>query len=118
MYCRKEDGEVILPFLYMRDLYMDLKRSPHKIQSKNGILFYFSSKKRCSKFCDMIADFCRDEAHKMSNRYKIYIDFTILYEIMLYMQIEKYGFYIEYKGDAFTCPTQVKLDGEKLTKLS
>lgn len=97
---------------------MDLKKSPYQVETIHGIRFYFSSRKRYERYCDMVSGYCQSEAEKLSSRYKIYIDFGILHEISLYLQIEKYGFYMEYKGEAFTCQTQVLLNGEKLTRLS
>ena len=55
--------------------------------------------------------------YSLYRRFKIKIYVNELYDIILYRNIESRGFLIEHKGEFYTCPDKIILDGvSKITQ--
>lgn len=102
-----------------RGIYYNLEISPYCFYIEY-ITFYFSSKLHMKKFLDRFEDYCKCFRETFHQRTKIHYDNYQLIALLLYEKIETRGFYIEMKGEKYTCPNSLKFVGnlEKKTSLN
>lgn len=77
----------------------NLSISPYTVE-KNGLTFYFSSKRNLKTFEDTLTDFIYLECEKLSKKYKLkisayaYGSLVNILSVVLYKRIEKRGFLV------------------------
>ena len=92
----------------------ELRKSPYTV-TENGTKYYFSSKLHADKFRERLEDKRNQVNYSLSNRFNMHIKLDIIADIMLYVAIEKRGFYILTEGGAAECLSSIVLNGAKLT---
>ena len=92
----------------------ELRKSPYTVTA-NGTKYYFSSKLHADKFRERLEDKRNQVNYSLSNRFNMHIKLDAIADIMLYVSIEKRGFYILTEGGAAECLSSILLNGEKLT---
>lgn len=75
----------------------DLTQSDY-IFKYNDIEFYFSSMFYLNKFKKELINYIDNETKKIYNKFKIEVDYSIMFAIALYKKIEKRGCRILYQG--------------------
>lgn len=70
---------------------LNLEESIYKYNYK-GLTFYFSSMFYLKKFEKEVKNYIDNESKKMYNKFKVNVDYTILFSLALYKSIEKRGF--------------------------
>ena len=88
----------------------DLPISPYTTTA-GGIKFFFSSANHLDKFIEKAVEH-RDKINiSLYERFKMPMDMKRLSDLVLYRKIETRGFYIEYKGEGYTCLDNLTLSG-------
>lgn len=91
--------------------------SPY-IYECDGVVYVFSSQLHKEKFKKR-KDSHRKQSHvRMFSIFHLHVDTNIASDILLYQKTETRGFLIKQGGEIFTCPQEILLDGEKLTKIN
>lgn len=78
-----------------------------------GIKYYFSSQRHLDKFK---AEFITNREmlfYSLHKRFRLWMNFDILADLVFYKKVETRGFYIEYGGYCFTCLEDITLAGEQ-----
>lgn len=92
----------------------NLSISPYTIE-KNGLTFYFSSKRNLKTFEDILKEYINLECEKLSKKYKMkiqaysYGSLVNILAVVLYKRIEKRGFFILNTENEET-PEPIKID--------
>ena len=97
----------------------NLKESPYFTSIKYGnqlIQYRFSSEANLNKFIERIVDNRNKINASLTNRFKFNITQDIICDIRLYDSVEARGFLVLSEREVFECLSEVRLDGEKLTK--
>lgn len=74
-----------------RGIYLDIEESEY-FYKKYGYTFYFSSLKYLEKFKNNVDNYIKENNLKLKDRYKINLDFSVMFMITFYKNIEKRGF--------------------------
>ena len=96
----------------------NLSISPYTIE-KNGLIFYFSSKRNLKTCEDTLTDFIYLECEKLSKKYKMkisayaYGSLVNIFSVVLYKRIEKRGFLVLNTEDEES-PEPIKIDQETI----
>lgn len=100
-----------------RGIFYKLEESPYTLNYE-GYIFYFSSTLYHHNFRKRIDKYIKEVNEKVSKRWKFPVDFRVLAGLYCYINIETRGFliYDPIMEVYFTCPEQIRLDGESLTK--
>lgn len=80
----------------------NLKISPYEIKI-NDYTFKFSSKFYKEKYNELLNETAIKNNLSLSKRYKVKFEFSELWAILLYREIEKRGFYILKNNEVITC---------------
>lgn len=95
----------------------DLKISPYKLIMKYGnnhIEFTFSSQTYKDKFLDRCCENRDKLSESLTNRFGFEIYNELLFDLNLYLKLEKRGFLISCNGVACECVNNIILDGQTL----
>lgn len=96
----------------------NLSISPYTLE-KNGLIFYFSSKRNLNTFEDTLTEFINLECEKLSKKYKLrisaytYGSLVNILSVVLYKRIEKRGFLVLNTENEET-PEPIKIDQETI----
>lgn len=96
----------------------NLSISPYTVE-KNGLTFYFSSKRNLKTFEDTLTEYVNLECEKLSKKFKLkisaytYGSLVNILSIVLYKRIEKRGFLVlNTENEEISGP--IKIDQEKI----
>jgi YHS domain-containing protein len=92
----------------------ELKKSPYTV-TENGTKYFFSSQLHADKFRERLEEKRNQVNYSLSNRFNMHIKLDVIADIMLYVSIEKRGFYILTEGGPAKCLSSIALNGGKLT---
>ena len=96
----------------------NLSISPYTLE-KNGLTFYFSSKRNLKTFEDTLTEFINLECEKLSKKYKMkisaynYGSLVNILSVVLYKRIEKRGFLVLNTENAES-PESIKIDQDTI----
>lgn len=97
----------------------NLKESPYFTTIRYDeqlIQFRFSSEANLNKFIERLATNREKVNTSLSTRFKFVINQDIICDLKLYDNVESRGFLVLSEREVFECLSEVRLDGEKLTK--
>lgn len=99
-----------------RGVEYNLKVSPYKLTTENGVMFVFSSQNHLNAFISRQEENRKRINESLSNRFNFYLEFNLLADCVLYRRIEQRGFLILKDGEPYQWENIIKFVGEKLTK--
>lgn len=98
-------------------IFYNLEHSDYRVYVPDTkTTFIFSSKLYLTKFEEQFNINREEQKIKFRSRYKLNIETNLLFDLMLYIKIEKRGFLIINEGGQELCQENLILNGEQATR--
>lgn len=95
--------------MYIKKVHIELSTTPYKVVEE-GITYHFSTEKHKIKFEERLVTNRIIVFDKLKSRYKMCILSNILADILLYREIETYGFFLtDKKGRVYRSLAEFKI---------
>ena len=120
LHKRKKVEIVAEKILSRRGVAYNLELSPYVllVSYENGqaLEYRFSSEMYKKKFQEGMKENRKKLSISLTNRFGFLIESDLMFDIVLYKQIEKRGFFVKCGEEVYTWPNNIKLNGGQLMK--
>jgi hypothetical protein len=103
--------------LTRKGIAYDFYESPYHFTNERGVTFIFSSAMYKQKFIRQLHENRKALNDSVTRRLGIELNLINAFDLSMYLKIEKRGFLLRLESGEYLCRSQVKLNGDNVTKI-